>query len=44
MLHLLECHSNRLAQEVHEVHIMTRPHGLLEQVNYWGDIQAEIGL
>ena len=37
MLYLFEC---RPAQEVHEVHIVRVPHGILEKVN-WSHIPAD---
>ena len=38
ILKLLECHLNRHAQKVHEVHMVSV---LLDQVN-WSDIQADL--
>ena len=41
MFTLLEYHSNVLAQEVHEVNMVRRTHGPLEEVD-WSDIQADL--
>ena len=40
MLNLIEYYSNRLAQEIHEVHMVKRPHKPLGQVE-WSDIKAD---
>ena len=40
MLNLIEYYSNRLAQEIGEVHMVRRPRGPLDQVD-WSDIKVD---
>ena len=40
MLNLIQYYSNRFAQEIREVHMVRRPRGPLDQVD-WSDIKVD---